>query len=114
LPEKAFDIATTVAGLGVIVIWVAFLVAQLRLRSMALRGELERPGFRMPGAPYTNYLTIGFLALVVVLLGFSDDIAGQVAFYSIPVLAVILGAGWFAVRKRSAETMRESDPSTSG
>lgn len=108
LPKDAFDIATTVAGLGVIVIWVAFLVAQLRLRAMAQRGELTRPGFRMPGAPYTNYLTLAFLALVVVLLGFSDDISGKIAFYSIPVLVVILGGGWLAVRGRSAEAVRES------
>jgi L-asparagine permease len=52
----------------------------MRLRAKALAGELERPAFRMPGAPYTNWATLGFLALVVVLMGFAGG-SSQIAFY---------------------------------
>jgi L-asparagine permease len=72
------------------------------MRRRVSAGELEPQEFRMPFAPWSNYLTLAFLVLVVVLLGFSDDIAGKVTLASIPVLVVGLWLGWRAVSKRAA------------
>jgi L-asparagine permease len=58
----------------------------------------------MPWAPYSGWATLAFLALVVVLMGFSDG-AEKIAFYSIPVLVVVLAVGWRVISKR-----RESTP----
>ncbi|MBN9742598.1 MULTISPECIES: amino acid permease [Amycolatopsis] len=104
VPSEAFDIATAIASLGVVATWATLVFSQMRMRQAALRGELERPSYRMPGAPYTGWATLGFLVLVVVLMGFSDG-AEKIAFYSIPAIVVVLAVGWRLVsRKRQART----------
>ncbi|MDX3187138.1 amino acid permease [Streptomyces sp. MN03-5084-2B] len=101
VPDDAFDVATEIASLGTVTTWAMIMIAQDRLRRRAERGELERPSFRLPGAPYTTWLTLGFLALVVVLMGFSGG-SSMIAVCLIPVLAVVLGAGWRIVSRRRA------------
>ncbi|MDT8912838.1 amino acid permease [Amycolatopsis sp. PS_44_ISF1] len=102
VPSEAFDIAIAIASLGVVATWATLIYSQLRMRQAALRGELERPSYRMPGAPYTNWATLGFLVLVVALMGFSDG-AEKIAFYSIPAIVVVLVLGWrFVSRRRPA------------
>ncbi|MEV6612081.1 amino acid permease [Kutzneria sp. NPDC051319] len=105
----AFDIATAIASLGVVATWATLVFCQMRLRQKALRGEIERPHYRMPGAPWTGWLTLGFLVLIVVMMGFAGG-AEQVAFFSIPGIAAVIAIGWWAVsRRRGAD---ESDPTS--
>ncbi|RSN16250.1 L-asparagine permease [Nonomuraea sp. WAC 01424] len=94
LPERAFNIATAVASLGVISTWGVLVYCQMRLR-----GTGHRSSFPMPGSPYTNWLTLGFLALVVLLMPFADR-DQQVAFFLSPALAAAISLGWMAVRRR--------------
>lgn len=96
VPERAFNIATAIASLGVITTWGALVFCQIRLREAAERGLLDRPAFRMPGSPYTNWLTLGFLGLVVLLMPFADD-DQRIAFFCIPLLAAALVVGWRVV-----------------
>nr|WP_267877071.1 amino acid permease [Umezawaea beigongshangensis] len=105
VPKEAFDIAIAVASLGVVATWATLIVCQMRLRQAALRGELVRPAYRMPGAPYTGWATLGFLVLVVVLMAFAGP-AERIAFWSIPVLAVVLAIGWRVVRARRPQDVR--------
>jgi L-asparagine permease len=95
----AFEIATSVSSLGVVAVWATLLYCQLRLRAAANRGEVARPPFRMPGAPVTNWLALAFLAVVVVLMAFADQ-ANRIAFWCLPVVVVVLVAGWRVVRRR--------------
>ncbi|GAA4535754.1 amino acid permease [Amycolatopsis samaneae] len=99
VPKEAFDIAIAIASLGVVATWATLIVSQMRLRQAALRGEIERPSYRMPGAPYTGWATLVFLALVIALMGFSDG-PEKIAFYSIPVVAIVLVVGWRFIRRR--------------
>ncbi|MEO3876045.1 amino acid permease [Nonomuraea sp. B12E4] len=101
VPKMAFEIATSIASLGVIGVWATLVYCQMRLKAAAERGEIERPSFRMPGAPVTNWLTLGFLGLVVVLMAFSDE-ANQIAFWLIPALVVVLAVGWALIKRRAA------------
>ncbi|ONI74958.1 L-asparagine permease [Actinosynnema sp. ALI-1.44] len=101
VPKEAFDIAIAVASLGVVATWATLIMSQMRLRQAALRGELERPAYRMPGAPYTGWATLGFLALVIVLMAFSDG-AERIAFYSLPAIVVVLAVGWRVISRRRA------------
>lgn len=101
VPHRAFDIATTVASLGVLVTWATIVICQLRLRTAARRGEVERPAFRMPGSPVTNWLTLGVLGLVVVLMPFAG-IDQAIAFAFIPVLIAVLFLGWRRARSWQA------------
>ncbi|WP_189225327.1 amino acid permease [Saccharothrix coeruleofusca] len=99
VPKEAFDIAIAIASLGVVATWATLILCQLRLRQAVRRGELPQPAYRMPGAPYTGWATLGFLALVLVLMAFAGP-AERIAFWSIPVLVVLLFAGWRAVQSR--------------
>jgi L-asparagine permease len=105
VPKMAFDIATSVSSLGVVAVWATLLYCQLRLRAAANRGELTRPSFRMPGAPVTNWLTLGFLVVVVVLMAFAGD-ADRIAFWCLPVMVAVLFAGWRTVRRRGYSQTR--------
>ncbi|MCE7010514.1 amino acid permease [Kibdelosporangium philippinense] len=99
VPKEAFDIAIAIASLGVVATWATLVFCQMRLRQAALRGELERPAYRMPGAPYTGWATLGFLALVIILMAFSDG-AERIAFYSLPAIVLALVIGWRVISRR--------------
>ncbi|OXM54003.1 L-asparagine permease [Amycolatopsis thailandensis] len=98
VPTEAFDIAVAVSSIGVVSTWATLLICQMRLRKAVLAGEIEQPSYRMPGAPYTGWLTLGFLGLVLVLMGFSTG-PEKIAFYSIPVVVVVLAVGWRLVSR---------------
>jgi L-asparagine permease len=101
VPKHAFDVATEIASLGTIATWALIMIAQHRLRKRAEAGELERPSFRLPWAPYTTWFTVGFLGLVVVLMGFAGGTA-QIAFFAIPVVIAALAIGWRVASRRQA------------
>ncbi|MFC4907934.1 amino acid permease [Actinomadura gamaensis] len=107
LPHKAFEIATSVASLGVLTTWATLLYAQIRFRRAAERGEVRRPDYRMPGSPYTNWATLGFLLLVLVLMVFDGEQKWAVA--AIPFLVVFLLAGWKLINRRRAGGVLSSE-----
>lgn len=98
VPQRAFDIATSLASLGVLATWVTILVCQMRLRVAAERGELARPNFRMPGSPVTNLAGLAMLALVLCLMPFASS-AQAIAFGCVPALVLALWYGWRRVRR---------------
>jgi L-asparagine permease len=98
VPRRAFDIATALASLGVLATWVTILVCQMRLRAAAQRGDLERPAFRMPGAPYTNLAALALLALVLCLMPFANS-EQAIAFACLPALIAALWYGWYRIRR---------------
>ena len=99
VPEQAFEIALNVSALGIISAWAVIVLCQLKLRSLAERGALERPAFRMPGAPYTGYATLVFLGAVVVLMALDYPI-GSATVASLVLIVPALIAGWFLSRDR--------------
>jgi L-asparagine permease len=109
VPGDAFEIALNFAALGIIGMWIMIMLCNLALYRRSRRGELERPAFRLPGAPYTNYLTIVFLVVVFVLSWF-DVPAGRIMIYSAPGIALVLVLGWFAVRRRVREVAAAGPP----
>jgi L-asparagine permease len=99
VPQRAFDIATALASLGVLATWVTILVCQMRLRAAAGRGQLIRPPFRMLGSPVTNLISLAVLAVVLCLMPFANS-AQAIAFACLPVLAAVLWYGWHRIRRR--------------
>ena len=98
-PKHAFEIVLHIAATGVIVAWATIVACQIRFHQLTKSGELERPGFRMPLAPYTGYVTLVFLAAVLVLMMF-DEVYGKwmIAAMAFGIPALI--GGWFLVRNR--------------
>ncbi|WP_406231628.1 amino acid permease [Nocardia sp. NBC_01009] len=101
VPEKAFEIVLNMSALGTIVAWTAIIVCQLKLYRWANEGKVERPKFRLMGAPYTSYATLVFLVTVVVLMALSDDELQRGAVIAMAVIVVpAMVGGWFLARKQ--------------
>ncbi|WP_280264930.1 amino acid permease [Nocardia wallacei] len=106
VPSKAFEIVLNVASLGILSSWATIVLCQLQMWRWWRRGEIERPAFRMFGAPYTGIATLVFLFVVVVLMGF-DYPVGTWTVASLAILVPALIIGWFAARKRVLAVARE-------
>jgi L-asparagine permease len=102
VPSQVFEIVLNVAALGIIASWAFIVVCQMRLRKAIKEGKAEEVSFKLPGAPVTSWLTLLFLFSVLVLMAF-DYPNGTYTIATIPLLAVLLIAGWFGVRKRVHE-----------
>lgn len=96
LPADAFEIVLSVSSVGIIVTWATIVLCQMRLHRWANRGLLERPSFRMIGAPYTSYLTLTFLAVVLVMVLVDSPATLVVAI----IACVLMVIGWYACRGR--------------
>ncbi len=99
VPEKAFEIVINVSALGTIFAWAAIVLCQLQLWRWSKQGKVERPSFRLIGAPYTSIATLMFLVGVVVLMAFSDDEVQRGAVIAMGAIMIpALVGGWFLAR----------------
>ena len=57
-----------------------------------------RPAYRMPWAPWSNYAALAFFTIVVV--SNVADPAGRWTLALFAIVAVMMVAGWYAVRGR--------------
>lgn len=105
VPEKAFTYITSTSTAAIIFTWAMIVIAHLGFRRKVAAGQISAGTFRMPLAPYTNYLVLAFLAMVVVLLAF--DAETRIALYVTPLVAIAIGGGYLAVRKRQPSTVAE-------
>lgn len=101
VPAQAFEIVLNVSALGIIATWGFIVLCQILFRRAVKRGELADVSFRMPGAPFTSWFTLAFLAGVLVLMAF-DYPNGTWTVAMIPLLAVALGVGWRLTARNKA------------
>lgn len=98
LPGEAFEIVMNLAGIGIAGTWAAILVTHLAFLRRVTSGQEERPAYRMPGAPVTNYLALAFFAIVV-----ASNLTSSAGRWTLGLFAIVVAlmvAGWFAVRGR--------------
>ncbi len=98
-PSGAFDIVMNLAGIGIAGTWISILASHVIFVRRASRGEVERPDFRLHGAPVTNIVAIVFLLVVIVSMWF-DPKVGRPTIYMFLGVVALLVIGWFAVRNR--------------
>lgn len=110
VPDKAFEIVLNMSALGTIAAWGAIVICQLQLFRWSKKGLVERPSFRLIGAPYTSYATLVFLVAVIVLMAFSHEIEqrGAVIAMFLVVVPAFVG-GWFVARKRVLQVAQERE-----
>ena len=112
VPENAFNIVMDLAGIGIAGTWAMILISHLAFLRKVKRGEEERPEFRMPGAPYTNYLALLFFAVVVGSNVTSESGRWTLALFG--VVVVLMVAGWYYVRGRVGNLTDEAAASLQG
>ncbi|NLU66547.1 amino acid permease [Streptomyces sp. HNM0574] len=105
-PSEAFDLVVSFATISGMWAWAMILCSQLVYRAKSDRGELPVSSFRAPGAPWTSWIALAFIAMVVVLMGF--DAESRVSLYGAPVWAAILTVSYFVIKARNPETFTKT------
>lgn len=105
VPSQVFEIVLNIASLGIICSWGFIIICQMKLRQAIREGKAKPVSFRMPGAPVTSWLTLAFLLGVLVLMAM-DYPNGTWTIATIPILVLVLIAGWYGLRKRQKEVNR--------
>jgi L-asparagine permease len=100
VPSQVFEIVLNIASLGIVSTWGFIVICQMMLRRAINRGEVPAVTFRMPFAPVSSWLTLGFLLGVLILTAF-DYPDGTFTIAAIPVVAVALGIGWVVLKGSS-------------
>jgi L-asparagine permease len=98
VPSHVFEIVLEISAVGIIGGWGTIMLCHIKLQKWVKQGKAQRPSFRLFGAPYTSYLTLGFLAFVLVTMGFSET--GRWVLASLLVLIPLLCLGWYSSRRR--------------
>jgi AAT family amino acid transporter/D-serine/D-alanine/glycine transporter len=98
IPEQVFVYVTSVALVGTLWTWGMIMLAHIGYRRAVARGEAKPVAYRMPGAPFTNWLVLGFLALVAVFLGFDEGT--RIALYVAPIWFGLLALGYRFTQRR--------------
>ena len=98
LPDDAFEIVMNLAGLGIAGTWAAILVTHLAFLRRVREGDEQRPTYRMPGAPWTNYAALLFFGLVA--LSNLSSAAGRWTLGLFALVLVAMAAGWRLVARR--------------
>ncbi|MFJ4787248.1 amino acid permease [Streptomyces sp. NPDC088794] len=101
VPADAFEIVLNFAAIGILSTWGMIMLCHLLFWQKTEKGELTRPDYRLPGSPWTELVTLAFLASVLVLM-YADGGVGRTTVLCLPLIAAALVAGWFAVRRRLA------------
>lgn len=99
VPAQAFEIVLNFAAIGIIASWGMIMLCHIALVKKSDRGQLQRPSFRMPFAPYSSWFVLVALVLIVVLMAF-DNPVGTWTVAGLLVIIPTLIAGWYVCRGR--------------
>lgn len=101
VPERVFVWVTSVATVGALWTWAMILIAHMGYRKAVAEGRAQPSPFRLPGAPVTNWIALGFIVLVTCFLAIDPNT--RVALYVGPLWFVILALGYrFSKSRRVA------------
>lgn len=92
VPEKVFLYISAVATVAVITSWTIILLTQLKFRKSKTEKEIEKLKFKVPLFPVTTYLALLFLAFVIILMAFIEDM--RIALFVAPIWFIILYVGY--------------------
>ncbi|TVL91029.1 amino acid permease [Streptomyces sp. SAJ15] len=108
VPADAFEIVLNFAAIGIIGTWGMIMVCSLLFWRRSEAGLVSRPGYRLPFAPYTQIVTLVFLAGVLGLMA-ADEGPGRTTVLCLPLIVAALVGGWFVVRGKVARLQRETE-----
>lgn len=108
VPEDAFEIVLNISAIAIVIGWAAITMPHMKFVALARKGKYTRPDYRSPLAPFTNWITMIFLAGVMVLILF-DYPVGTYTMASMGVVIPLLVVGWFFVRHRVHELAEQRE-----
>jgi amino acid transporter, AAT family len=98
VPDQVFIWVTSIALIGTLWTWAIIVLAHLGYKKAVREGRAQGVSFNMPGAPFANWLVVGFLVVVAGLL--SIDAGTRVALYVAPIWFGLLGAAYIQIKSR--------------
>jgi amino acid transporter, AAT family len=104
VPKEVFTWVTSITLIGTLWTWGIILVSHRNYRLAVRAGRAAPAAFRMPGAPFANWVVLAFLVLVTALLWLDKDT--RVALYVAPFWFGLLGLSFY-LRQRPAATALE-------
>lgn len=100
-PEGAFVYIISFATVAGVWTWAVILLSHIRYRAAVKAGRAAEAWFKAPGAPWTSWIALSFLALVFVLIGIDED--ARISLYTAPFWFAALGIGYAVLRRRNPE-----------
>lgn len=101
LPEQVFVIFMSVAILAIIINWIMVLITHLKFRKTLTPEQVSNLKFKMPFFPYLNYVTIGYLVMLIILMGFLPSY--RLSLYMAPVWLSILVIAYKIKAKKASK-----------
>ena len=101
VPDQVFIWVTSIALIGTLWTWAIIVLAHLGYKKAVHEGRAQGVSFKMPGAPWANWLVVGFLVAVAALL--SIDPGTRVALYVAPIWFGLLGVAYVRMKLRSRQ-----------
>ncbi|MBM7693098.1 AAT family amino acid transporter [Peribacillus deserti] len=84
VPEQVFAWVTSIATFGAIWTWATILISQMKFRKSLSPQELSKMEYKMPFYPFSSYISLAFLAVVIALM----------AYFPNTRIALIVGPIW--------------------
>ncbi|MFD3438743.1 amino acid permease [Streptomyces sp. NPDC058685] len=106
MPGQAFEIVLNFASIGILGTWGMIMLCSLLFWHRSQDGRVTRPSYRLPWAPYTQIVTLLFLAGVAVLMWWGGGV-GRTTVMFLPLIAAALVGGWYVVRGRVRDLAAE-------
>lgn len=103
MPGEAFGMLMGLTVSALVINWGMISWIHLRFRA-AKRAAGAPTGFPSPAAPLTNYLCLGFLAAMLVIMWITPEL--RVSVILIPAWLAVLGVGYW-LRQRSVDSVPE-------
>ncbi|MGZ5200424.1 MAG: amino acid permease [Telluria sp.] len=101
MPGKAFAMLMGLVVSALVINWGMISWIHLRFRA-AKRASAQATSFPSPAAPLSNYLCLGFLAAMLIVMFMTPDL--RLSVYLIPAWLALLGIGYW-LRQRNAAAL---------
>jgi len=99
LPREALGTVMSLAVAALVINWAMISWSHLRFRR-AKTALGERPTFRSPWFPLSNYLCLGFVGALLVIMFMTPGL--RISVYLIPAWLLVLGLGYWLRQRRAA------------
>jgi len=74
MPEKAFELFSSVTVFALVCAWTSIVVSHLRFRKLRIQaGQVDKLTYKMPFFPYGNYIALAFVAAVLACIAILPD-----------------------------------------
>jgi amino acid transporter, AAT family len=93
LPAKVFTIVTSIGTFGAIWTWGIILISQLRQRKSMAPENVKNLKYKLPLYPLSSYISLAFLALVIVVMAINTD--QRIAVIVGPIFLILLVAIYY-------------------